>query len=195
MALPSLVIALHLLPAYCTWSVTRLEWLSDCAVAVTTSVYVPAGVPLFVPGEMPPPPPPPPQAAAATQTSSASSARRKGAAGVFRRDTAEISSRARRAHPSHTGSPLNGRPRHSLAGGCASDRAVVCTVRVAWAEPEAEICRVEEEKEHVVPLGAPLQASETGMANPLTGVTVSVYFAACPASIDALAGVAVIVKF
>ena len=43
-------------------------------------------------------------------------------------------------------------------------------------------------------MGAPLQVSETGMANPLTGVTVSVYFAACPASIVALAGVAAMVK-
>ncbi len=55
-----------------------------------------------------------------------------------------------------------------------SDRAVVRTVIVSWTGLEPLICTVDEEREHVAPLGAPLQVNETGTSNPLTGVTVSV---------------------
>jgi hypothetical protein len=65
---------------------------------------------------------------------------------------------------------------------------------VAWAEPETGICTVDEENEQVVPLGTPLQASETGTSNPLRGVIVNVYFAVCPAWTDALAGEAARLK-
>jgi hypothetical protein len=71
---------------------------------------------------------------------------------------------------------------------------VVCRVRVAWAEPETGICTVDEENEHVVPLGTPLQARETGTSNPLRGVIVNVYSAVCPAWIEALAGEAARLK-
>ena len=150
---------------------------------------------MFAPGETPPPPAPPPQAAMARQISKASEAARMATTGGYRLTPAESSARARKAHSKHTGNQGSGRPGQPLEGGeKASDRAVVCTVRVAWAEPEAGICTVEEENEHVAPLGTPLQASETGMSNPLSGVMVKVYFAVCPAWIESLAGEAARVK-
>ena len=159
-----------------------LEWLRDCAVAVMSRVYVPAGVPLFVPGETPPPPPaPPPQAAIARQIRKTSDTVRMARAGGRRLIPPQSSTAARKAHPNHIGNNASGRPRQSLEGGLTSDRAVVCTVRVAWAEPEAGTCTVDEENEHVVPPGTPLQASETGTSNPLTGVIVNLYLAVCPA--------------
>jgi hypothetical protein len=56
------------------------------------------------------------------------------------------------------------------------------------------ICILDEENEHVAPVGRPPQESETGRLNPLTGVRVKVYFAVCPAWTVALVGDAARVK-
>lgn len=169
---------------------------------MTVRVYVPAGVPLFVTGGVPPlPPAPPPHAGNARQTRAVKATFRITAAGEQARDRNRpaISRRpSKKTHPQGINhrreGPFGGSVQPS-GGGFTPDREVVLTVSVTVdGASEGSILTEEDENEQVDSSGAPLQASDTGTPNPLTGSRVSVYLAASPAWIEFSVGDAASVK-
>jgi len=138
-------------------------------------------------------PPPPPQEAVNRKTRMTgvallASAQTPG--GRFRAANS-ASSKPNSAHHHHRPRKGNGR---TLPGGATQAREVVASWSVASTGAKPSMFTDWGEREQEVVFGAPSHTSATAKLNPLTGVSVSVKVAVCPASIEAWDGEAESVK-
>lgn len=123
-----------------------------------------------------PPPPPQPPNIKQTRTITERLRRAERRDGISFRARKITSMSASNVHNSTSHGAFDGPvgAHQPSGGGKTYDCAVVCTVSVTLAGLEESIFTVEDENEQVAPLGAPVQASDTGRSKPLAGVRVSV---------------------